>query len=152
MKAANGRVVSMEYTLTDGSGQVLDASNGEPMAYLHGFGNIVPGLEKALDGAEVGHKARVHVSADEAYGPKNPEAEFEVTPDKFPEDMTPQVGMQVAAEGPNGPIVLTVKEVKDGGVVLDANHPLAGMDLTFDVEIIDVRDATEEELAHGHAH
>jgi len=153
MKAAPGMVVSMHYTLTDDSGDVLDSSRGgEPFSYLHGHNNIIPGLEKALEGVEMGFKSKVTVAPTEGYGEKNPEAIFEAPREHFPPDMKLEIGARVYADGPNGPITLTVVKLTDNGAVLDANHPLAGKTLHFEVEITTVRTATTEELAHGHVH
>jgi len=153
MKAAPGMVVSMHYTLTDDSGDVLDSSRGgEPFSYLHGHSNIIPGLEKALEGTEAGFKSKVTVAPTEGYGEKNPEAIFEAPREHFPPDMKLEIGARVYADGPNGPITLTVVKLTDNGAVLDANHPLAGKTLHFEVEITTVRTATAEELAHGHVH
>ncbi|MGE5240721.1 MAG: FKBP-type peptidyl-prolyl cis-trans isomerase [Bacteroidota bacterium] len=153
MKAAPGMVVSMHYTLTDDSGDVLDSSRGgEPFSYLHGHNNIIPGLEKALEGTEAGFKSKVTVAPTEGYGEKNAEAVFEAPREHFPPDMKLEIGARVYADGPNGPITLTVVKLTETGAVLDANHPLAGKTLHFDVEITTVRSATAEELAHGHVH
>ena len=153
MKAASGMVVTMHYTLTDDSGEVLDSSQGsEPLAYLHGHGNIIPGLEKALEGKEAGHKSKVTVAPAEGYGEVNDEAIFEAPREHFPGDVELAVGQRVYAEGPNGQIALTVTKLTDKGAVLDANHPLAGKTLHFDVELTEVRTATQEELTHGHVH
>lgn len=153
MKAAAGMVVTMHYTLTDDSGSVLDSSRGgDPLSYLHGHGNIIPGLEKALEGTVVGHKAKVTVPPAEGYGEKDPEAIFEAPREHFPSDMELKPGARVTADGPNGPISLVIVSVSDEGAVLDANHPLAGQTLHFDVEIVRVRQATKEELDHGHTH
>ncbi|HJV95275.1 MAG TPA: peptidylprolyl isomerase [Albitalea sp.] len=153
MKAAPGMVVSMHYTLTDDSGDVLDSSRGgDPFSYLHGHNNIIPGLEKALEGTEAGFKSKVTVAPTEGYGEKNPEAIFEAPREHFPPDMKLEIGARVYADGPNGPITLTVIKLTETGAVLDANHPLAGKTLHFDVEITTVRSATTEELAHGHVH
>ncbi|HYA39254.1 MAG TPA: peptidylprolyl isomerase [Candidatus Methylomirabilis sp.] len=153
MKAAPGMVVSMHYTLTDDSGDVLDSSrSGEPFSYLHGHNNIIPGLEKALEGVETGFKSKVTVAPTDGYGEKNPEAIFEAPREHFPPDMKLEIGARVYADGPNGPITLTVVKLTDNGAVLDANHPLAGKTLHFEVEITTVRTATAEELAHGHVH
>ncbi len=153
MKAASGMVVTMHYTLSDDSGAVLDSSQGsEPLAYLHGHGNIIPGLEKALEGKEAGHKSKVTVAPADGYGEINPEAIFEAPTEHFPNDSNLAAGQRVYAEGPNGPIVLTVVRMTEKGAVLDANHPLAGKTLHFDVEITTVRSATAEELTHGHVH
>lgn len=153
MKAALGMVVSMHYTLTDDSGAALDSSRkGEPFNYLHGHSNIIPGLEKALEGAEAGFKSKVTVAPAEGYGEKNPEAIFEAPKEHFPPDMKLELGARVYADGPNGPITLTVVKLTETGAVLDANHPLAGKTLHFDVEITTVRAATAEEIEHGHVH
>jgi len=153
MKAAPGMVVSMHYTLTDDSGDVLDSSRGgDPFSYLHGHNNIIPGLEKALEGTEAGFKSKVTVAPAEGYGEKNAEAVFEAPREHFPPDMKLEIGARVYADGPNGPITLTVVKLTETGAVLDANHPLAGKTLHFDVEITTVRSATAEELAHGHVH
>ena len=153
MKAANGMVVSMHYTLTDDSGDVLDSSHGgQPFTYLHGHGNVVPGLEKSLEGAAMGHKSKVTVAPTEGYGEKNPEAIFEAPKEHFPPDMKLEIGARVYADGPNGPLTLTVVKLTDSGALLDANHPLAGKTLHFDVEILQIRNATPEELTHGHVH
>lgn len=153
MKAARGMVVSMHYTLTDDGGDVLDSSHGgEPFSYLHGHNNIIPGLEKALEGAQSGFKSKITVAPSDGYGETNAEAIFEAPREHFPPDMKLEVGARVHADGPNGPITLTVVKLSDTGAVLDANHPLAGKTLHFDVEITTVRSATIEELAHGHVH
>ena len=151
MKAAENRVITMHYTLTDDEGQVLDSSDGQaPLAYLHGHHNIIPGLEQALEGQESGFEERITVEAAEAYGERNEEAVIETSRSHFPEEMTPEAGMQVYAEGPEGPIPFTIIEVEGDKVVLDGNHPLAGKRLHFDVRITEVREASAEELEHGH--
>ena len=153
MKAANGMVVTMHYTLTNDGGEVLDSSHdSEPLAYLHGHGNIIPGLEKALEGSVVGHKSKVAVTPTDGYGEKNAELVFEAKRDQFPSDMTFALGERVYAEGPSGPISFTIMELTDTGAVLDGNHPLAGQTLHFDVEILEIRPASKEELTHGHVH
>lgn len=153
MKTANDRVVTLHYTLTDDSGAVLDSSAGSPpMSYLHGHGNIIPGLERALEGMAAGFKSTVTVPAVEGYGEKNPEAVFEAPREHFPPEMELAPGMQVTSESRDGAMPLTIVEVTDSVVVLDGNHPLAGKTLHFDVEIVDIRAATEEELTHGHVH
>jgi FKBP-type peptidyl-prolyl cis-trans isomerase SlyD len=153
MKAASGTIVTMHYTLSDDTGQILDSSQGnEPLTYLHGHGNIIPGLERALEGKEVGHKSQVTVVPAEGYGEVTQEAIVEAPREHFPDDAKLAVGQRVYADGPNGQLTLTVVRMTDTGVVLDANHPLAGKTLHFDVEITEVRNATQEELAHGHVH
>ncbi len=153
MKAATGMVVTMNYTLTNDEGEVLDSSEGrEPLIYLHGHGNIIPGLEKALEGSEIGDKSHVTVPPSEGYGDVNAELIFEAPREHFPPEMQIAPGARVYAEGPKGPISLTVIKVTDKGAILDANHPLAGKTLHFDVEVIGLRSATEDEIEHGHVH
>ena len=147
-------VVSMHYTLTDNEGTTLDTSDGaEPLAYLHGAGNIIPGLEKALVGKVVGDSMKVTVEPAEGYGEIVPELMQTVPREMFQgvDDIDP--GMSFEAEGEGGQVQrVVVKEVTETEVIVDANHPLAGMILNFDVNIVEIRDATEEEVAHGHAH
>lgn len=153
MKAAHGMVVTMHYTLTNDKGDVLDSSRGsDPLDYLHGHGNIIPGLEKALEGASAGHKSKVTVAPAEGYGEKNDELVFEAARDQFPPDMTLALGERVYAEGPQGPISFTIVELTEKGAKLDGNHPLAGQTLHFEVEIVSVREASAEETEHGHVH
>ena len=153
MKAAAGMVVTMHYTLTDDRGEVLDSSSGsDPLAYLHGAQNIIPGLERALEGTAAGHKARVTVAPAEGYGGKDPAAVFEAPREHFPPDMELKPGVRVSADGPQGPISFLVVSVNDATATLDGNHPLAGQTLHFDVEIVNVRTATDEEKEHGHVH
>lgn len=146
------QVVSMNYTLTDGKGNVLDESGGEPLHYLHGHGNIIPGLEKAMDGMNVGDKKRVEVPAKEAYGEHDPELRFAVDRSAFGGN-EPRPGMTIELRDNTGRrIMARILEVSEKEVQLDANHPLAGQDLTFDVEVTGVRPATAEEVSHGHVH
>jgi FKBP-type peptidyl-prolyl cis-trans isomerase SlyD len=153
MKATQDKIVSLHYTLTDDHGDLLDSSHGrEPFSYLHGHGHIIPGLEAELEGCEVGFNAAIQVAPAKGYGEYNPQAVFEVPRDRFPPSEDIQTGMQVQGEGEHGILNFTVVEVNDQGVVLDANHPMAGKTLNFQVEVLQVRDATAQELAHGHSH
>jgi FKBP-type peptidyl-prolyl cis-trans isomerase SlyD len=153
MKTALNMVVSMHYTLKDDSGAVLDSSaGGQPFAYLHGHHNIIPGLEKALEGSTVGQRSHVEVAPAEGYGETNPDLIFEAPKAHFPTDMKLEAGTRVYAEGPEGPVSFAVVKLTDTGALLDGNHPLAGKKLHFDVEVIDIRPATAEELKHGHVH
>ncbi len=147
-------VVTFHYTLTNSDGEEMDSSAGrEPLKYLHGASNIVPGLEKELEGKSSGDTLKVEVQPEQGYGQVNqqliqivPHSAFEGAPQIKP-------GMQFQAEGPNGETQhITVKEVTDDEVTVDGNHPLAGQVLHFDVTVEEVREASEEELSHGHAH
>ncbi len=147
-------VVSMHYKLTDDDGTVLDSSEGsEPLAYLHGSGNIIPGLEKALVGKVEGDSVQVKVEPAEGYGDVDPELVQTVNKAAFEGVESIEAGMAFQAEAPDGSVrSIVVKETNGDDVTIDANHPLAGFILHFDVEIVGVREATEEEVAHGHAH
>ena len=147
-------VVAFHYTLTNDSGETLDSSDGrEPLKYLHGAQNIVPGLEKALAGKKAGDELKVEVQPDDGYGDVNPEMVQKVPRAAFEGVDKIEPGMQFQAQGPAGQVqLITVKEVSGDEVTIDGNHPLAGETLHFEVKIEDVRAATEEEIAHGHAH
>jgi FKBP-type peptidyl-prolyl cis-trans isomerase SlyD len=151
MRVAKHVVVSLGYTLTGPDGEVLDTSEGgEPLAYLHGTGVLVPGLEAALDGREKGERFDVRVSAAEGYGERDEALVQIVERNKLPLEL--ELGQQLLARGPEGERILTVIGIEGDAVVLDANHPLAGMELHFVGEVRDLRVATAEELAHGHVH
>ncbi|AUZ04461.1 MULTISPECIES: FKBP-type peptidyl-prolyl cis-trans isomerase [Vitreoscilla] len=152
MTVENGKVVSFHYTLTNAAGEVLDKSQEHPMPYLHGAGNIIPGLEKELAGKVAGDKLTVNVPAAEAYGEYHEQLVNEVPREAFQGVDVIEPGMQFQAGTPEGVQIITVKAVEGDLVIVDANHPLAGEDLTFEVEIVEVREATEEETAHGHVH
>ena len=152
MQVARDTVVTLHYTLTGDDGSVIDASRDEPLSYLHGHGNLIPGLEKALEGATAGFQSRVSLEPKDGYGERRDEMVIGVARDQFDPAMKLEPGVQVQANGPQGVVVFTVVEIGDDEVTLDGNHPLAGANLHFDVEITDVRAATAEELAHGHVH
>lgn len=146
------RVISFHYTLTDADGDELDSSAGaEPLTFMEGVGQIIPGLEKALALLNQGDKSVIAVAAIEAYGARDEELLMAVPKDKLPKPDV-KVGDQFRAGDAAHGMPFTVVEVRDEDVVLDGNHPLAGMDLKFDVEIVEIRAATDEEVAHGHAH
>jgi FKBP-type peptidyl-prolyl cis-trans isomerase SlyD len=147
-------VVEMDYVLKDGEGAVIDESpEGQPLPYLHGHQNIVPGLEKALTGASVGETKKVVVSPEEGYGVREEEMVLEVPRDKLPVDLNPSVGMTLGMETTGGHTVpVRVSDVHDDRVTLDANHELAGVTLHFEVRIASIRPASSEELSHGHVH
>ena len=153
MKVESNAVVSIEYVLRDDAGAVLDQSKGgEPLAYLHGHGNIVPGLEKALAGLEPGQSTKAEISPEDGYGAHDPGKTMRVARSQLPEQLQPEVGMMLHAEGPQGPMPLWITEVEAEAVTVDGNHPLAGKTLHFEVQIKDVREASPEELQHGHVH
>jgi FKBP-type peptidyl-prolyl cis-trans isomerase SlyD len=147
-------IVAFHYKLTNSEGEQLDSSEGQdPLKYLHGASNIVPGLEKELEGKKAGDALKVEVQPEEGYGQVNPELVQKVPHSAFEDAPEIKAGMQFQAQGPDGQVqLITVKEVSDEEVTVDGNHPLAGQVLHFDVTIEDVREASEEELAHGHAH
>lgn len=150
----DGKVVSLHYTLRDAKDEVLESSLGsEPMMYLHGAHNIVPGLEKALTGKAAGFKGKVSVSAAEGYGERVDEPPQAVPRSAFPAQLELEPGMSLLARGPNGQQVpVWIVDVAPDVVHVESQHPLAGVALYFEVEIIEVRDATQEEQAHGHPH
>ena len=154
MKIASGHVVEIDYSLHLGDGRVVDASEpGEPLTYLHGEGQIVPGLESALEGLSAGDQKQVVVAPGDGYGEHDPQGVQEVPRGAFPAEFDPQPGMELTAEGPDGePVPFAVREVRPETVVIDLNHPLAGKTLHFDVTVREIRAATPEEVAHGHAH
>jgi len=153
MQVADNMAVSIHYTLTNDDGEVLDTSIGdEPLVYLHGVGNIIPGLENALHGKVAGDKFNVHIAPEDAYGELMEEMIQVISRDMFEGIDNIEVGMQFNADVSSGSGVVTVVNIEDDDITIDGNHPLAGLALTFDVEVIDVRAATEEEAKHGHIH
>ena len=152
MQIENNLVVSLHYKLSDDQGKEIENSFGDvPLVYLHGNQNLIPGLENALTGKQAGDQFSVTVSAEDGYGEYHEALKQEVPAAAF-EGLDPQPGMQFTAETDQGPRVVTVVDVNDEVVTVDGNHAFAGMTLHFDVEVIELRDATEEELAHGHVH
>ena len=153
MQVADNMAVSIHYTLTNDDGEVLDSSIGdEALVYLHGGGNIIPGLEKALHGKVAGDKFNVRIAPEDAYGELMEEMVQVISRDMFEGIDNIEVGMQFHADVSSGSGVVTVVNIEDDDITIDGNHPLAGLALTFDVEVIDVRAATEEEVSHGHIH
>jgi len=153
MQIAPNSVVTLHYTLKDNEGNLIDQSDDGSFLYLHGAMNIIPGLENALVGKAAGDEVSVSVSPEEGYGVKDPERVQEVPKEMFEGNDDIQVGVQFHAESPDGAaVVVTVVEIKDDVVVIDGNHALAGVDLNFDVKVIEVREASEEEVTHGHVH
>lgn len=154
MQIEKHRVVSIDYELTDSDGQVIDSSSGsEPLAYLHGVGGIIPGLESALEGKTSGEQLKVSIEPADAYGERQDELQQVVTRDQFGENAELEVGMRFRVpREQGGELVVTIVDLNDENVTVDGNHPLAGETLHFDVTVRDVREATEEEIEHGHAH
>ena len=155
MQIAPNTVVTMTYTLTNAEGQVLDqADASHPFVYMQGAHNIIPGLEQALAGKQAGDSAVVTVQPEDAYGEYNEQLTQQVPRQMFgnvPEDQL-VVGAQFQAQTNGGVEIITIADVDGDMITIDANHPLAGETLTFDVKILDVRAATPEEIEHGHAH
>lgn len=153
MQIAKNKVVTIDYTLTDDDGAVIDSSDGrEPLAYIHGMSNIIPGLESALEGKQTGEQLNVRVPPEEGYGERMDTLRQEVPKDRFQGAEDLQVGMQFHASTDSGPLVVTVVDIEGDTVTVDGNHPLAGVTLNFDVTVREVRDATAEEMEHGHVH
>lgn len=152
MQITNNAAVSFHYTLTDSSGEQLDSSRGEaPLNYLHGAGNIITGLEDALNGKSVGDTFSVTIPPEQAYGEIDPNM-VQVVSLKMFEGMEVEVGMQFHADVSHGSGIITITEIQGDDVTIDGNHPLAGETLNFDVEVVEVRPATADEISHGHIH
>ena len=153
MQIAERTVASFNYTLTNDAGEIIDSSEGRsPLAYLHGAGNIVPGLEKEMAGRQAGDRFDVVVAPEDGYGQPNPMLVQVVPREAFQGVDTIEVGMEFQAQTPQGPLSVVVSKVDADNVTVDGNHPLAGKTLHFAIEVTDVRDASVEELAHGHVH
>lgn len=153
MKVNKNKVVSIHYTLKNDDGIVIDSSDGrEPLTYLHGNGNLVPGLEKDLEGKESGAKLKSNVSPLEGYGEMDPKMLMELPKENFEGAGEIKPGMQFQAEWEDGVRIFSVTEVKENTVLVNGNHALAGQTLNFDVEITAIRDATKVEIEHGHVH
>ena len=155
MSITQNKVVSMSYVLKDNQGQVLDqADEQQPFMYLHGSQNIIPTLEAALDGKTIGDTLQVSIPAAQAYGERTeelvqpvPRAAFAGVPDEHL-----VVGSHLQAQTDEGVRVVTIAAVDDQNVTVDGNHPMAGLDLNFNVKVVAIRDASPEEIAHGHVH
>lgn len=153
MKITKNTVVSLDYTLKNNDGTVLDSSAGrEPLVYLHGVGALIPGLENKLEGLEANAALNVTIQPEDGYGKRSEELIHKVSKAGFQGDEEMQVGMQVQLDTENGPMIATIAGIEGEEVTLDLNHPLADEILHFDVEIKDVRSATEDEISHGHVH
>ena len=153
MQIGERTVATFHYTLTDAAGKVIDSSDGrEPLSYLHGAGNIVPGLEKEMSGKQQGDVFNVVVAPEEGYGMPNPMMIQVVPHESFQGVDTLEVGMEFQAQTPQGPMSVAIAKIDGDEVTVDGNHPLAGQTLHFAIEVTEVRDASLEELTHGHVH
>ena len=152
MQISSEKVVAIHYTLKDNSGATLDSSEGkQPLYYLHGFGNLIPGMEEGLEGRVIGDAFEVVIAPEKGYGVRNEDFVQQVPLDAFG-GTVPQVGMQFQAGNDQGRYIVTVTGVDGDLVTVDANHPLAGVELHISVEVIEVREATADEISHGHVH
>jgi FKBP-type peptidyl-prolyl cis-trans isomerase SlyD len=154
MTIANNKVVTLDFTVKNAdTNEVIETSEGgEPLLYLHGFNNLVPGLEKALAGKNVGEAFDVAVNAEEGYGVRDDSMIQQVPMKAFEGAEKVEVGMAFTADGPEGQVVVEVTNIENDMVTIDANHPLASVNLAFSGAIKDIRDASQEELEHGHVH
>jgi FKBP-type peptidyl-prolyl cis-trans isomerase SlyD len=150
MQLAKGKVAILDYTLTDDDGNTLDESRDGSFEYLHGASNIIPALEQALEGKQPGDELNLVLEPRDGYGERDPERVQKVSRDLFPPDMSIRPGMKFQGQTGSGQrTVVTVTEVESDGVTVDGNHPLAGERLHFDVKVVSVREASEDELIQG---
>lgn len=153
MQIAANTVVTIDYTLTNDEGQILDQSDKGQFSYLHGASNIIPGLENALAGKSAGDSLNVSVQPEEGYGLRDEAMRQTLSRDMFGPDQDIEAGMQFHAQSPEGnTMVITVTNVDGDDISVDGNHPLAGVNLNFAVSVVDIREASKEEIDHGHAH
>ena len=153
MNIEKNKVASIDYTLTNDNGEVLDSSSGrEPLAYLHGNGGLIPGLEKELEGKVKGDKLVAIIAPDQAYGLRSDELVQEIPLENFNDAAAVKVGAQFQVQNEQDVRIATVTKIGDKSATVDMNHPLADETLHFDVEVMDVREPTKEELEHGHVH
>jgi len=153
VQALKNNVVAIHYKLTNSNGDMIDSSKEkEPMNYLHGFGNIISGLEEALEGKVKGDKLTVSIPPDKAYGERSEKRMLQVKRSQFEGAEEIKIGMEVQTQSEQGVELYNVTKIFGDTVILDGNHPLAGETLNFDVEIMDIREASKEELEHGHVH
>jgi FKBP-type peptidyl-prolyl cis-trans isomerase SlyD len=153
MQIEKHRVITLAYSLKDNDDNIIDKSEDGSFCYLHGASNIIPGLENALAGKIAGDEVSVSIPPEEGYGVYDSAKQQAVPRDMFPSEQAIEAGMQFHAQGPEGQgLVVTVTKVEDEEITIDGNHPLAGVQLNFEVTIMDVREATAEEIEHGHVH
>ena len=154
MQISKNKVVSIGFKLTDADGSLIDeSSTEEPLTYIQGIGSFIPAVESALEGKKSGDELEVTVTPEDGFGERDEELVHSVPRSQFQSGGDLEVGMQVQSQDPDGgAVIFTVVAVNTDNVTLDGNHPLAGMTLNFSVKVGDVRDATKEELDHGHVH
>ena len=153
MKLTKDVVATINYTLSDADGNVIDQSVDSSFSYLHGANNIIAGLENALEGKQVGDVTKVVIQPADGYGERNPNNVQTVPREMFPENADIKIGMQFNAQSASGqPVMVTVTAIEGDDVTIDGNHPLAGVTLHFEVELVGTREASPEELEHGHVH
>lgn len=153
MTVQKNTIVTIKYTLTDESGSTIESSEGqEPFTYIHGTGNVIPGLEASLEGKSAGEAVRVSIPPEDAYGEWDEGKVLEIPKEQFSGVDEIKPGMQFSVHSSAGEQIVTVSKVEGDMVKVDANHPLAGKTLNFDVKVVEVRNATDDEIQHGHAH
>lgn len=152
MQITQHKVVTIDYTLSDANGELIDSSKGShPLAYIHGIGAMIPGLEQALEGKAPGDHIEVQVQPADAYGDRDPSL-VQVVPRSAFGGEAVEVGMHYRASSEQGTRIISVTQIEGDEVTVDGNHPLAGITLNFNVDVVDVRDASAEEIEHGHVH
>ena len=152
-KIAQNTVVSLDYTLTNDAGDILDKSENGQFVYLHGTNSIIPGLENALADKSLNDEFKVTIEADDAYGQNDDSKKQVVGREMFEADSPIEVGTQFHAQSPEGEmLMITVTAIDGDQITIDGNHPLAGERLHFEIKVTDLREASEEEISHGHAH
>jgi FKBP-type peptidyl-prolyl cis-trans isomerase SlyD len=153
MQIQKNKVVAIDYKLTDKEGNMIDSSEQHgPLYYIHGIGNLIPGLEAALEGKTSGDALKVAIPAKDAYGEKDAKLCQQVPRAQFESTEGVELGMQFEVETEEGELVVTVTKIDGDTVTVDGNHPLAGVELHFDVKVKEIREPSAEELAHGHVH
>jgi FKBP-type peptidyl-prolyl cis-trans isomerase SlyD len=153
MQIEKDRVVAIDYTLKDDNGEVLDSSAGrKPLSYIQGAGNLIPGVENALEGKNAGERVEITVPPETGYGVRDDSLLMSIEREKFGEVEDLKEGLRFRMDTPDGPAIFTVVAIGETEVQVDGNHPLSGMTLNFDIKVQSVREATAEELEHGHVH
>jgi FKBP-type peptidyl-prolyl cis-trans isomerase SlyD len=152
MNIEKNKVVSINYTLKDDDGSIIDSTNGNPLLYIQGYENIIPGLERELEGKTKGYAFNISIPPIDGYGEINSNLIQFLPKTRFPDANQLQIGMQFQADSPEGTMILTILEITEKEVRVDGNHPLAGKELHFEVEVLELRNATEEEIQHRHVH